>query len=131
MRRNARLHDDARVLRIDARGQEKRGKFADFRPQFLRILIHRDRVQIHDAEDTFVVVLDPDPVRQGAEIVADMQIAGRLYARQNAGFHRLGSETVIVAAAARPAANIIPVARSAFREPGSILAESAQSYLLA
>ena len=80
-----RLHDDAGMLRIDPRRKKQRRQFPDPGAQFLRLLIHRDRVQIDDAEDAFVIVLDPDPVGQRAQIIADMQIAGRLHARRARG----------------------------------------------
>jgi hypothetical protein len=49
-------------------------------------------MQIDDAEDAFVIVLDPHPVREGAQIVTDMQIAGGLHARKNAWNHLSGNE---------------------------------------
>jgi hypothetical protein len=48
-------------------------------------------MQIDDAIDAFVGVLELDPVHHGAEIVAEMQVPGRLHAGKNAkngGSHR-------------------------------------------
>ena len=59
----------------------------DLGAQLLRLLIDGDGVQIDDAEDALVVVLDLDPVLQRAQIIADVQIAGRLDAGEYACFH--------------------------------------------
>ena len=80
-------------VRIDTRGEKQRGKFADLGAQFIGLLINRDRVQIDDAEDAFVIVLDPDPVSERAQIIADVQVAGRLHARQNAWNHEGGKDS--------------------------------------
>ncbi len=85
--RHRRLHHDGRVLRIDARRQEQRRRFQDLRAQLGRLLIHRDGVQIDDAEDALVVALDLDPILQRTQIVSNMQIAGRLNAGEDACFH--------------------------------------------
>ena len=79
------------LFRIDAHRQEQRRGFQDLRSQLGRILIHSDRVQIDDAADALVVALDFDPVLQGSQIVADVQIAGRLNAGEDAFFHCLTS----------------------------------------
>jgi hypothetical protein len=81
------LDNDARVLRVDAGGQEERSQFADFSAQLVGLLVDRDGVQIDDAEDAFEIVLNADPVGEGSEVVADVQITGRLNARQDAGNH--------------------------------------------
>jgi hypothetical protein len=44
-------------------------------------------VEIDDAENTFVVVLNLDPVAERSEIIADVEIAGRLDAGKDACFH--------------------------------------------
>lgn len=48
---------------------------------------HGDGVQIDDAEDAFVIVLDLHPALQRAKIVSDVEISGRLHAGENSGFH--------------------------------------------
>ncbi len=85
--RHRRLHHDRGLLRIDARGQKQRGDLQDLGAQLGRLLINRDGVQIDDAEDALVVVLDLDPVLQRAQIISDVQIAGRLNAGEDACFH--------------------------------------------
>ena len=46
-------------------------------------------MKINDAEKTLEFVLQRDPIFQRAEIIADVQIAGRLCAAENAFFHKL------------------------------------------
>ena len=46
--------------------------------QLVGVLWQGQRVQIDDAEDAFVIVLQRDPVADRAEVIAKMQIAGRL-----------------------------------------------------
>ena len=61
------------------------------RPLIGRVLPDRDRVHVDDAIDAFVTLLRRDEFRDCAEIVAEMQIARRLDAGENAlFFHRFG-----------------------------------------
>ena len=62
------------------------GEFLDLGAQLLGILVHRDRVQVHDAVDAIVVILDLGPVLQRAEIIPDMRTAGGLDAGEDSGF---------------------------------------------
>ena len=62
---------------------------------------NRDRVQVHDAENALVVVLDPHPVLERPQVVADMQVAGRLNAGKDSLFH--GDVRVSRAAPGAPA----------------------------
>ena len=71
---------------IDAAGDERRGDFADRARQFGGILPHRDGVQIDDAIDAVVAILQLDEALDGAEIVAEMQVAGRLHAGKHQFF---------------------------------------------
>ncbi len=48
--------------------------------QLGRVLPHRDRVQVDDAVDAVVAVLQLDEALDRAEIVAEVQVAGRLHA---------------------------------------------------
>ena len=69
--------------RIDAAGDERRGDLADGARQLGRVLPDRDRVQIDDAIDAVVAVLQLDEALDGAEIIAEVQVAGRLHAGEN------------------------------------------------
>ena len=81
------LHHNGANLGIDAGGEIERGDFADFGAQFGRILIDCDGVEIYDAEDALVVMLDADPVLEGAQIVSDVKVSGWLHAGEDACFH--------------------------------------------
>ena len=59
-----------------AAGDEGGRDLARVVAQFQRILRHGDRVQIDDAIEAIVVLLQFDKLHDGAEIVAKMQIAG-------------------------------------------------------
>ncbi len=58
--------------------------------QLLGILPDRDRVQIDDAVDALMRLLHLDPLQHGAEIVAEMQAARGLHAREDALFELHG-----------------------------------------
>src|SRR6185436_2069976 len=77
---------DCRDIRIDSDRQINSAKLASFRSQHLRILRHGNRMQVHNAEKTFVVVLQRHPIAQRPEIVSQMNVAGWLCATKNS-FH--------------------------------------------
>ena len=76
-----------RVFRVDAGCQKKSRDLQDLRPQFFRLLVHRNRVHVDDAVDALVIVLDCDPVFQCAQIISDVKIAGWLDAGEDSCFH--------------------------------------------
>ena len=71
------------LLRIDAAGDEGRGHLADRLGQLLRLLPHRDGVQVDHAIDAVVGLLQLDEFDDGAEIIAEVQVAGRLHPREH------------------------------------------------
>src|SRR5918993_2929080 len=73
------LAEDHTPLGIQARGEVYGRHLPDLLPQHLRILRHRDRVQVNDAEVVLVFVLHRDPVLERPQIVAHVQVAARLY----------------------------------------------------
>ena len=79
------VQDDV-LLRIDACCDEGRCDLADIAGQFGRVLPDGNGMQIHNAVDAVVGVLEFDEVDDGAEIVAEVQIARRLDARKNQFF---------------------------------------------
>src|SRR3989442_1746150 len=81
---DVRLHEDDGPRRIDA-GGEQPDRHVD-RPlgQGRRIVGLRDGVQVNDAEQAVVLVLQLDPVLHGAEGIADVQLARRLDAGEDA-----------------------------------------------
>ena len=74
--------------RIDAAGDESRRHLADSVRQFGRVLPHGDRVQIDNAINAVVTVLQLDEALDGAKIIAEMQVAGRLHAGKHAFLKR-------------------------------------------
>ncbi len=72
-------------LRIDAGGDEGRGHLARVPGQLVGVLEHGDGVQIDHAIEAVVLVLQRHEFGDGAEIIAEMQIAGRLHAGEHAG----------------------------------------------
>ncbi|MNY35179.1 hypothetical protein D3C86_1695660 [compost metagenome] len=80
-----RLHKDGALLRIDAAGQIQRQRIQRSLAQFFRVLTYGDGVQIDDAVDAVVIVLQLDPLTQRTHVVANAQFAGRLRAAKYDG----------------------------------------------
>ena len=74
------LVEDDVFLRVDAAGEERRGHLARRVRQFLRLLPDGDGVHVDDAIDAVVIVLQRHEFRDRAEIIAEVQVAGRLHA---------------------------------------------------
>ena len=86
------LVEDDVLLRIDAAGDEGRGHFADRARQLGRVLPDRDGVQIDHAIDAVVALLQLDELDDRAEIIAEMQVAGRLHAGKHTLLERHGGD---------------------------------------
>ena len=84
-RYHALVEDDA-ALGVDARGNKGRSHLAGIGSQLGRVLRNRDRVQIDDTEDAVEVevLLHIHPIADGAQIISQMQVSGRLNAGKNA-----------------------------------------------
>ena len=67
-------------LRIDAAGEKGRGHFAGRAPKLLGLVRQGHRVQVDDAIDARMRLLHLDEALDRAEIIAEVQIAGRLNA---------------------------------------------------
>ena len=85
-----RLVEDDRVFRVDPGSEKSRGDFPGRSGQLGRILPRGNRVQIDDAVDALVVVLQVGEVTDGAEVVAKVQPAGGLNPGENPRFGRTG-----------------------------------------
>jgi hypothetical protein len=84
------LVEDDVLAGVDA-GREITGRhLARLRTQQLRVLPRSDGVLIDDAIDAVELVLQPHPVPDGAEIVAEMEVLGGLDAREDAAHGRCG-----------------------------------------
>src|SRR5262249_39339266 len=80
---NLRLVEHDMRLRVDAAGDEGRRDFPDARLQLLRLLRQGDGVEIDDAVDAVVSLLQLDEFDDRAKIISKMEVSRRLYARKN------------------------------------------------
>ena len=87
MGRHGRLGEDHRLLRVDPGGEVGRGDLPGLVDEVLRVLPLGDRVHVDHAVETLHLVLQAHELHQGAEIVAQVQVAGGL----DAGKHALGA----------------------------------------
>src|SRR6476620_9969363 len=78
------LVEENALLRVEPGGDVGRGHFADRVAQLGRVLPYGDGVQIDDAEDAIVRLLHLDPLHHGAQIIAQVQGAGRLHTGEDA-----------------------------------------------
>src|SRR5882724_3413864 len=85
---NIRLNEDGRDCRINSDCNVDARQLASFLGQKLRVLPRGDRVQVDDAKKALILMLQPHPVAQRAEVIAQMDVAGRLRAAKNS-FHGL------------------------------------------
>ena len=80
---NRGLDEDRALLRIEPGGEPAERHVVDPPRHLGRGIVLRHRVEVHDGEDAGMLVLEAHPVLQGAEIVADVQLARRLHAAEN------------------------------------------------
>src|SRR3546814_10011088 len=85
MVRVLRLVEQDVLPRVDAGRDHRRGEFAGRAAQVIGVeQARRDRMHVDHAEDALELVLQRDPVAHRAEIIAEMEIAGGLDAREDA-----------------------------------------------
>ena len=77
---DGRLREDDALLGINAAGDVGGCHLARGLTQLVGLLRHGDGMHIHDAEDAFILALHGNPVADSAQIIAQMQVAGGLYA---------------------------------------------------
>src|SRR5688500_6437647 len=78
------LHKQRRAVRVDAGGEEPRGCVDGALPQRSRVVFDRNGVWIDDADEVLRVLLG-GTTRDGAEVVVDVDVAGRLYTAEDPG----------------------------------------------
>ncbi len=78
------LDEDGRAIRIEPRREQHRGYVERAVPKRRRIVRHRDRVQVDDAEEGFALLLRGCVLAEAAAEVADVGIACRLDAAEDA-----------------------------------------------
>ncbi len=77
------LVEDRTMFRVDTGGDISSSHLTGRSTQLGGILRLGERVQVDDAEYALEVVLQHNPIANGSEIIAEMQIAGRLDAGKN------------------------------------------------
>ena len=76
------LDEQGALFRIEARGQEDREYGPGLAAQLVRVLLHADGMQIYDTEEVLLVRLAVYPAFDGAQVVAELGVAGRLNAAE-------------------------------------------------
>ncbi len=82
------LVEDDLLFRIDAAGQECRGYLTRGARQFGRVLPDGDGVQVDHAINAVIALLQRHEFGDRAEIIAEVQVAGRLHAGKDAFLER-------------------------------------------
>src|SRR5690606_18061204 len=77
------LIEDDMLLRIDAGSEEGGGDLARLVGEIVIDHLRGQRMQVDDAVDAVVGVLQGDELADGAEIIAEMEISGGLDARED------------------------------------------------
>ena len=77
------------AFRVDPGGEEGGRPLAGLLAQFGGVLPDGDRVHVDHAVEALEPILQPDPVAQRAEVVAEVQVARRLDAGKDAVHVRL------------------------------------------
>ena len=78
------LDEERAAVRLETRGEEERGQREGRLAQILRVVRHRDRVQVDDADELLALVLRLHPVLNSPDVVAEVLRAGGLDAAENA-----------------------------------------------
>ncbi len=69
------LHEQHALLGIDAGGQEAHGHVQGAGGQLVHLVRLGDGVIVHDADEALVLILERHPVLDGAQVVAEVQLA--------------------------------------------------------
>ena len=81
---HGRLHEQRRDVRIDAGGQQRQCHLAPPHAQLVGIVRHRDGMVVDDADDGRLLMLQPHPVPDGPEVIADVEFARGLDSAEDA-----------------------------------------------
>ncbi len=84
------LHEDGRHVGVEADGVQRRRQLQRLATDHAGFLGHRQGVQVDDAVEGVARVLADHPVPQRAQVVAEVDLAGGLDARQDPGHGRSG-----------------------------------------
>ncbi len=114
------LAEEDAALRVEPGGEQDRGGVEDALPQVGRVVRHRDRVQVDDAEDRRLApVLPLDVLADRADVVAEVLAAGRLDAGEDDGTVSHGTPNLICgpASGSSPSSAALPERRFGSRMP--------------
>ena len=89
MFRDHRLVKNNGSRRVYARGYEASSHFPSRTTQFFRIMRGRDGVQVHHTINCFELILEPGPVSNGAQVIAEVKTARGLHTRKYSIFRHL------------------------------------------
>ena len=81
------LDEEDRAGGIDARGDERRCHLARVATHLLGVLHRGQRMLVDDAIDALEAVLQPHPIADGTQIIAELNAMGRLDAGKDAAVH--------------------------------------------
>ena len=93
MGRDRALREQDRLRRVDAAGDQRRRHFADVGAQLRRVDVDGQRVEVGEEEQALGLVLHPHPAQDRAEQIAEVQVAGRLDAGNDAHRRSLAHST--------------------------------------
>ena len=79
------LDEERADLRVEAGGEQVDRGLHRARPEHGRVDLERQGVEVDDAVERVVVVLVGHPLADGAQVVPQMEITGRLHARKDPG----------------------------------------------
>ncbi len=78
------LAEEDAALRVEARGEQDRGRVVEALAQLARVERDRDRVQVDDAVDRLAALLAGDVLGDRADVVAEVLAPGRLDSGEDA-----------------------------------------------
>ncbi len=82
--RDVALAEEDAALRVEAGGEQDRGRVVEALAQLGGVVGDGDRVQVDDAEDALAALLAGDVLRDRADVVAEVLAPGRLDAGEDA-----------------------------------------------
>ena len=112
------LDEERALLRVEADRDQLGDRDEGALAQHGRVVLDGDRVQVDDAVERVVVVLQRHPLPQGTEVVAEMErVGGRLDAGQHRGRRERRMAGVACAAVRPVATSSLPSGRGTGRRP--------------
>ena len=82
------LEEEGAPVRVETRGQEQGRSLERSRAERFGVDVDGQGVEVHEAVEGLVVVLEGDPVAQRSQVIAEMEVAGGLDPREDSGHGR-------------------------------------------